>query len=264
MTGLQSEPKVNENESHMRIATWALLAVSAASVAHAAPCVPGTLMSYELLPSGPTGGCTVGPLGFHDFAFSVQASSGGATPVSDSNITVTPVMGPFNFGLTYSSNGFSVTSGQSIHYLLTYTIDPPPPIIHGFDLSFDVDGPTSPGMDTITSVECLNSAFTGAVCPTSTVTQTVFDNGITSSRDSNAPFPGYFTTMGDRTTITLDASMGGTANFTSLTEKAVTPEPASALLAGTLILALLVFHRRLKARQIGFKLGAIGGTSARR
>ena len=173
------------------------------------------------------------------------------------------MMGPYRFGLTYSSSGFSVTSGQSIQYLLTYTIDPPPPIIHGFDMSFDVDGPTAPGMDTITSVECLNSAFTGAVCPTSTVTQTVFDNGITFSRDSYAPFPGYFTTMGDRTTITLDASTGGTANFTSLSETAVTPEPASGLLAG-LTLVLLVFHRGLKARQIGFKLGAIARTSARR
>jgi len=91
----------------------------------------------------------------------------------------------------------------------------------------------------------------------------VFDNGITFSRDSYAPFPGYFTTMGDRTTITLDASTGGTANFTSLSETAVTPEPASGLLAG-LTLVLLVFHRGLKARQIGFKLGAIARTSARR
>jgi hypothetical protein len=249
----------------MRVAAWAFLGALAASGAHAAPmCMPDSLANYELLAPGASGGCTVGPLDFHDFAFFVQASSGGATPVSDSNITVTPVMGPDRFGLTYSSNGFSVTSGQSIQYLLTYTIDPPPPIIHGFDVSFDVDGPTAPGLDTTTSVECLDAAFTGTTCPTSTVTQTVFDNGITSSRDSTVALPGFFTTLGDRTTITLDASMGGTANFTSLTESAITPEPATGVLAGTLILVLLVFQRRLKARQIGFKLGAIGGTSARR
>src|SRR5437660_8909198 len=104
------------------------------AAAHATPCAPDTLANYLALAPGPTGGCTVGPLTFHDFGFFIVTSSGGPTPVTDAGITVTPVSGPYNFGLQYSSGGFSVTAGQSIQYLLTYTVDPEPPIIHAFEV----------------------------------------------------------------------------------------------------------------------------------
>jgi len=220
----------------MQIARWAFLLAFATGLAMASPCVPDTLANYELLPAGATGGCTVGPLDFHDFSFILDSSSGGPTPVSASAIMVTPVNGPDNFGLMYASDGFSVASGQFIQYVLSYTVDPPPPIIHGAFLGFAVDGPVFPGSDSITSVLCLDAAFNGAVCPTSTLTQNVFDNGVTASFENAIAF-GPVSTVGDRTTITLDATSGGSADFASFTETFI-PEPAYGLLTAALVLFL--------------------------
>jgi hypothetical protein len=227
----------------MQIARCAFLSAFATALAMASPCIPGTLADYEQLPTGPSGGCTVGPLDFHDFGFILDSSSGGAIPVAASAIMVTPSSGFDNFGLTYSSDGFSVTSGQFIQYVLSYTVDPPPPIIHGGSLSFDVDGPTFPGLDDITSVQCLDAAFNGAVCPTSTVTQSVFDNGLTSSFSSTVAF-GPVSTLGNRTTITLDATSGGSANFASFTETVITPEPSFGVAVAAI--TLLLACKRLK------------------
>jgi hypothetical protein len=230
----------------MRVARY-LLVAGLNVAAHASPmCALGTLATYEALAPGPAGGCTVGPLTFHDFGFAVVTSTGGALAVTAAGTTVTPVSGPANFGLQYSSGGFSVTAGQSIQYLLTYTVDPEPPIIHGFGVLFDVDGPTPPGSDTISSLECQDSAFTGTTCPTSTVLQTVFDNGVTFSHDSILVFGSPLMTLGDRTTITLDATSGGTANFTSLTETVFTPEPSLGLLVTALGFLMIGLRRGRK------------------
>jgi hypothetical protein len=222
------------------------LVVAGLSVAaHASPmCAPDTLANYEALAPGPAGGCTVGPLTFHDFGFAMVTSTGGPTPVTAAGIIVTPVIGLYNFGLQYSSGGFSVTAGQSIQYLLTYTVDPEPPIIHAFEVLFDVDGPTSPGSDTISSLECQDSAFSGATCPNSTISQTVFDNGVTFSHNNTFIFGSSLMTLGDRTTITLDATSGGTANFTSLTETVITPEPSLGLLVAVLGVLMIGLRRK--------------------
>jgi hypothetical protein len=71
----------------------------------------------------------------------------------------------------------------------------------------------------------------------------VFDNGVTSSLDSSVVFAPVIT-LGVQTTITLDASKGGSADFASITETVVTPEPAYALPAA-LCLAVIALRRRL-------------------
>src|ERR1700730_16907016 len=128
----------------------------------ATPCPTASLFVYEGFGAG---GCTVGRFTFHDFGFILGAPSiGGPTALTATDINVSPVTTPVQYGLNYASAGFSVATGQKITYLLTYTIDPPPPIIWGFELSFDADPPIFPGIASITSLECPGFAFTGTSC----------------------------------------------------------------------------------------------------
>lgn len=211
-------------------------------VARAGPCTIDTLANYIALGSG---GCTVLIAGnkaaFTDFAFSMVSFSGGAVPVTAAGITVTPVIAGFEGGLNYASSGFSVTAGQSIQYLLTYTIDDPP-IIHGFDLEMFTDPPVFPGLAQIDSLECVGAAFVGTSCSGTPKLNSVFDNG-TSSSHKDTEFFAAAITVGDRTTIKLDATSGGSANFGSFNGLAIVPEPSSLwLMAGGLL--LLFWPRR--------------------
>ena len=202
-------------------------------------CATDTLANYELL--GP-GGCTVKGLPFMGFSFSTVAVSGGAVPVGVSQVTVSPVDPEVQAGLNFASNGFSVTAGQFAQYQLAFSADDPP-IIHGWALQL-FDPVIAPALITITSEECLGAAFTGSVCPTGlTVTNTVFDNGITSVLADTQFFPAS-RIVGELTTITLDATKGGSASFTSFTELAtVVPEPSTVLLTASSLLLLFLVRR---------------------
>jgi hypothetical protein len=217
----------------------AVLLLTAAAAAD--PCGISSLAAYETL--GP-GGCTIKGLPFSGFTFSAFAS-GGATALKASQITVTPVDPDVAAGLNFASNGLSVDAGQEAIYTIAFQVDDPP-IIHGWDLEFS-DPVSFPAVITISSEECLGAGFVGAVCPTSsTVTNTVFDNGITSVLDDEMFFAPQ-RTVGELTTITLDARKGGSASFTSFTETAIvmTPEPSSVMLLAACGLILVFLARRL-------------------
>lgn len=230
-----------------RLPAAVLLCQVFASVATAAPialtdtpCATNTLSTYEAL--GPTG-CTVNGERVSDFAFSALSASGGAIPVTARQVTVTPTTPPCEACLTFASPGFSVSAGQSVQYLLAHKIDDPP-IIHGWTLV--LKDPVMPSaFITITSEECLGATFFGGVCPTGmVVTNTVFDNGITAVL-SDTKFFSPQAIIGVQTTITLDASGGGSASFSSFTECALlTPEPASFALTTSALLLLLPTWRR--------------------
>jgi hypothetical protein len=202
-------------------------------------CTTDTLANYEAL--GP-GGCTIKGLPFMGFSFSTVAVSGGAVPVDANHVTVSPVDPDVQAGLNFASNGFSVTAGQFVQYQLAFSADDPP-IIHGWDLLL-FDPVTFPAVITITSEECLGAAFLGSVCPTGlTVTNTVFDNGITSVLTDTRFFPAS-SILGVLTTITLDATNGGLASLNSITEQAVlVPEPSSVLLTASSLLLLFLMRR---------------------
>jgi hypothetical protein len=149
------------------------LVILACGCLQAGPCVTGTLFSYEAL--GATG-CTVGNLTAFNFAFSVLGSSGGAVPVTDSQINVTPTFGnPGQLGqLNFASTGFNVSVNGSVQYLIAYTWDPHDDIQSMDDI---MDPPSAVlGFANVTTVGCMGAAFTGAICPTSTATVMVFDN----------------------------------------------------------------------------------------
>jgi hypothetical protein len=202
-------------------------------------CATDTLANYEAL--GP-GGCTVKGLPFMGFSFSTVAVSGGAVAVDASQVSVSPVDPVVQAGLNFASNGFSVTAGQFAQYQLAFSADDPP-IIHGWDLQL-FDPVTFPAVIIITSEECLGAAFLGSACPTGlTVTNTAFDNGITSVLTDTQFFPAS-RIVGELTTITLDATNGGSASFTSFTELAVlVPEPSTVLLTASSLLLLFLVRR---------------------
>src|SRR5580700_7841539 len=77
----------------------------------------GTLASYEALGAG---GCTIGPQTVDDFTFSVVSVGGGATAVSDTNITVTPTFGAGLYGVQFASTGFLVSGSGFVNYLIGY------------------------------------------------------------------------------------------------------------------------------------------------
>jgi hypothetical protein len=233
-----------------------LSAVFGSAAFGAGVCMTDTLANYEGLPAG----CTIKALNFGSFTFTTVFATGGAVPVTADQITVTPVDPSLIAGLNFSSSGFSVSPGQSVEYQISHVVRDPP-IIHGMHLRL-VDPVTFPAIITITSEECLGAAFAGTTCPTlSTVTNTVFDNGITAVLDDTKFFPPIHI-IGELTTIKLDASPGGSASFSSFQEDyLLTPEPWSAALVvsgmALLVLARLLQGRFLsKARKVLFDLGA--------
>ncbi len=212
-------------------------------------CKSDTLTNYIAL--GSMGCMNGGSLTFKDFGFTVVASSGSPTLAGSGDVNVTVAPPTTNeYGLKYGSSLFSVTSGQKVEYLLTYTIDPLPDIIHGFSLEMETNSPIAPGKASITSVECIGDAFNGVVCPNMmmTVTNMVSHNGITPMLMDVKQF-GETNELGVRTTITLDASNGGTANFARFGGSAQTPEPANGMLVLAAVAGLwMASRRRCRAR----------------
>jgi len=222
---------------------YSLLAVALFSCrcVYAGACTPGLLTAYESLPSGPTGGCTIGNGIFvYNFTFSAMGT-GGATLVSDSAISVAPSsIGPLAT-LAFSASGFSVTSGQTATYVIGYTYDPFDDIVSMDDLE-DPPSASGTGSSNITSVGCLDLAFVGVTCGTSTVSVNVFDNASTSQLSNKVSFSGV-TVLGIQDTITLTGGTGG-ASFDGFTNESSIPEPATWLTCGA-VLGLLGLWRML-------------------
>jgi hypothetical protein len=214
----------------------------------AGPCMPGPLTNYF----GSTT-CTVGPVTFKDFSFSAIAFSNPGVVIPASAVQVTPVSAFPSYGFKFSSTGFHVTGSDFVTYRLAYVADPID--IRGLEDILDVNDqsfsftaaafskPVSPGSVQIDTDGCLGAAF-GPTCPFSTVTFSVFDNGIT-SRLQNSAFFSSQSIVGIRNTISLNAN-GAIADFNGFTNGSIVPEPATALLAGMGVLLLAVV--KLRAR----------------
>jgi PEP-CTERM motif. len=199
-----------------------VLALMAAGCLQAGPCVTGTLASYEALPPA---GCTVGQYSAATFVFTVLGSGGGAVPVTDTQITVTPGSNTGRPSLNFASSGFNVAVNGSVQYLIAYTWDPSNPIQSMDDF---MDPPSAVlGFAKVTTVGCLGAAWTaGPTCPTSnTASVNVFDNnGVTQFNNSVSFSPVFI--LGIRNTIDLQA-LGGSASFDSFGDENVLPEPGT-------------------------------------
>src|SRR6266508_1785780 len=93
--------------------------VLASTVGPASPCPLGNLGAFVSM-----GACTIGPLTFRDFNFGVAGSFGNPNVLGADDINVSPIEGATTFGLNFQSPGFSVGPGQSVGYMLGFSIDP--------------------------------------------------------------------------------------------------------------------------------------------
>jgi hypothetical protein len=203
----------------------------------ASACISGnSLATYEAL--GPTG-CYVGPLLVEDFVFSVVSTSGGATPVADTSITVTTQSLGDTYGLVFGSSGFNVSSGQSVSYLIGFTWDPSGDIRNASDI-------LDPGAADILTDLCVGAAFSGVSCSGTPLTLQVFQPSQLFDSVSFSPV----SVVGVLDNISLDGS-GGSASFESIENDVTVPEPAAgALAAGGLLGWFALRGRRRKAAQV--------------
>jgi len=229
----------------MKFVLVALIGFIAAIGASAAPCLVDTLDNYLLLPAA---GCSIGDFNFKTFSFLNVA--GPAIAASD--ITVTPFLAPGEMGLRFESAAFTLSGGLSSTHQLDYIIDAPPIIVRldnimarrfSFAESDVASSVVPPAVATVTTDIC---ATVGIVCPPGTLdTVTVFDDGVAPVLTGSAPVPpSNFITVQNR--IELDASLGGTADFQSITNREVLlPEPGTSVLVAAG--GLLAWWRRKRS-----------------
>jgi hypothetical protein len=217
----------------------------AASLLQAGPCAIDSLANYETLPPS---GCTVGGLQFSGFGFTVGPNGGGAVVIGAGAITVTPLTGAES-GLSFTSGGFNVVNTGFVSYIITYTEDPSGDIRSMDDV---LDDPvTAPGVGRIDSLGCLGASFS-PTCPTSTVSVSVFDDGIAPQLTKSVNFAGVHI-LGVQDTISLDGHGTGSVSMNGFGGSSFIPEPSTMWLG--LPVAGLVFARRarLKLAQIRFQ-----------
>ena len=194
--------------------------------------------------------CTISPqptFTFSDFAFSAMVTGGAPTLLDANGITVTPTNTTANsLALAFSSSGFSVDAGQSVQYVISYLVDPPPPEIIHFNLALTPDPPTPAGLAQVSTQLCVGAAFANDSCPSTTESLIVYTNGTLSVLNDTVDFSGTVATLGVMDTITLNggSSPSDPASFLSYEDTTITdlPEPASGLLGmiGVTLILLLV------------------------
>jgi hypothetical protein len=206
--------------------------MSGACLWSAPVCISGnSLASYGALGSA---GCTVGPVTAKDFLFSVLSSGGGVIPITAADITITTEPTAPNFGLLFSSLGFSVTGTEFVTYLVGYTWDPSGDIRSASDV-------LDPGQADIVTNLCVGAEFVGATCSGTALSLHVFEGATTQLTDS-IQFAGV-ATLGVRDNISLDAN-GGSASFNSLSNQTMVPEPAYGPWTTACLLVLAGLRRR--------------------
>ena len=204
---------------------------------NASPCVPALLSVYD----APGFTCELGPFTLTDFTYTQLA---GTVAIPDTSILVTPITGPDFYAVDFSSGAFSVSGTDFTTYLLAYTWDPAP--IRSLEDVLN-DPVVFPALSQVTTEVCIDSAFIGPLCPTSTTTLTVFDAGIASQLTDSVSFSPSPSILGIRNTIDLQGN-GASASFDSLMNKVyVTPEPGT-VAAGLVALALAIGGSRFQRR----------------
>lgn len=206
-----------------------LCALGGASAVAAPTCLPGPLDIPYLTPSF---SCMLGQFTAKTFFFS--ETSGGVNP---SLISVTPIIAPTQIGFQFTAN-FTAAPSQLFTYVISYFIDPPPPIIRGQQIDLDPLG-----------LVTLQTDLCAVAFPCPVLQQLGTLNVNTGSPTAQMPLT-LTNALGIQNTLTLDgsggpASSGGFDNITLLA-----PEPAAILLAASGLLGMFACRSRSKLRQV--------------
>lgn len=229
----------------------------------AAPCAFGTFGSYQAL--GATG-CTSGGFTLFNFSFTavplIASPSTSTTKVATlSSVYITPPAS-LSSALTITSGDFDVQALDRVLYLFHYTIDPPPPILPGYDLEMFSDTPVSPGQATATASLCAGGLLAGPVCvdlgaPGFVATPyvlTVFHKGLPIDPgdvqlSAGVLFPAPTNLIDVSILLDLDARAGGSSVITGVGARAPflsdeVPEPGAFALVGIGLFGLSLLRRR--------------------
>jgi hypothetical protein len=228
---------------------------TATTIPNAPLCVPGASLASYI----DAGACRVEGSPFTLDRFGFDSSSEGDPELADPvNIFVTPSFANDIVNVSFESEFFNVTSGQSATYFLVFTIDPPPPIIRGFFDEMDTETPTNGGLAQIVTDLCIGAPLGSANCPGGTAQLRVFHDSVNFDLFDQVFFAEPTNILGVMHEITLDACLASpngnctagpnaTADFRALHNGALlSPEPVSMVLmaSGLLALGLLRARRR--------------------
>jgi hypothetical protein len=216
-------------------------------------CGAGSLATYDA--SGYQ--CTLGDYTLLDFTFSSSAT-GGATLLSDSQITVDPTGStPNALSVQFSAaGGFNAGAGQTAQYIVQYVLDPLLPRITGGTIDL---GPNDPV--TLTGEFCGNGTLFSAPNTNPSIEPTclgtdpsgIFPDkvqllGTGAGSSTGFRFPISVTTLDTRLILDLNGPadvdfFGSTANVTGGGPSEV-PEPSTSLLLAPGMLAFLWLRKR--------------------
>jgi MYXO-CTERM domain-containing protein len=213
-----------------------------------APCVTATLDVYESLGAG---GCSIEDFTFMNFTFETLSATGGAIPITSSDITVRPSSAGGNLSVAFFSPGFSVAGSEFVQYQINYLVDPLPPVIIRYDEDMFAESPVAPGTADINTALCIGATFSavnGLCSPDGTSAfLNTFHHGTANDTKlfDSVTFPGVY--MVDvKNTITLAAN-GATSQIDGFGNTAGTaPEPGAWLLAASGLLAVVLRRKRAK------------------
>jgi hypothetical protein len=192
----------------------------------------------------PTEGCLVGGLSFSNFSFTLGPSGGSAILIGAADITITPQITPMNLGLSFTSGGFNVSGNGFATYIIRYVEDPDGDIRSLDDVL--LDPVTVPGVGRVDSLGCLGAAFS-PTCPNSTVSVSVFDDGIAPQLMNSVSFDGVHV-LGVEHTISIDAHGTGSVSIEGFQAASQVPEPSAMWLVMAPIAALLLWRKTRSKR----------------
>jgi hypothetical protein len=160
-------------------------------------------------------------------------------------------------GFSFASPLFNISEGMKAIFRINYLIDPPPPIIPGFEDDLFTRTPVAPGSAVLTTDVCAGAAFDGDACAGEFATLEVFHVGgpIGNQLFDSVLFKQPTNIVGVRNTLTLDAGPvggGGSSQIdgfgnTARSLIAPVPEPNFGLLAGVGLLLLAAVRARSKS-----------------